>query len=244
MIRIAAIVPAYNEEKAITAVVDDINAVAREHQFNIDVIVVNDCSKDTTSEIISKLNCIALDLPINLGIGGAVQTGFKYAFENNYDYAIQIDGDGQHPANEIPKLIKEAIDKNYNIVIGSRFISKEGFQSSSLRRFGIQYFKRLNQILIGITINDSTSGLRLIDRQALEIVSEYYPDEYPEPEAIILYSLNGLKIGEVAVTMKARQGGISSIGTVSSIYYMFKVTLAIIYTFIRIKFSSSRLRPN
>jgi glycosyltransferase involved in cell wall biosynthesis len=233
---IAAIVPAYNEEKAIAAVVNSVNALILPQKMTIDVIVVNDCSEDATAEIISTLNCIALNLPINLGIGGAVQTGFKYAFENGYDYAIQIDGDGQHPSTEIPKLIDEAIEKNCDVVIGSRFISKEGFQSSAIRRFGINYFKFLNRLLVGTSINDSTSGFRLINKKALEIVSDYYPDEYPEPESIILYSLNNLKISEVAVTMKERQGGVSSIGTLASVYYMFKVTLAIFYTFIRIKF--------
>ena len=236
MTKIAAIVPAYNEEKAITAVVNDILQIAQSQNLSITVIVVNDCSVDTTSEIISKLNCVALNLPINLGIGGAVQTGFKYAFEKGFDYAIQIDGDGQHPASEISKLINAANENNFDVVIGSRFMSKEGFQSSAIRRFGINYFKWLNRFFAGITINDSTSGLRLINKKTLEIVSEYYPDEYPEPEAIILYSLNKLKIGEVAVNMKERQGGVSSIGAISSVYYMFKVTLAIIYTFIRIKF--------
>ncbi len=234
--KIAAIVPAYNEEKAITAVVNDILQTAQIQNLSITVVVVNDCSKDSTSEIISKLNCVALDLPINLGIGGAVQTGFKYAFENGFDFAIQIDGDGQHPASEIPKLINAIKENNLDVVIGSRFVSKEGFQSSLVRRMGINYFKWLNRFLVGVVVNDSTSGFRLINKKALEIVSEYYPDEYPEPEAIVLYSLNKLKIGEVPVNMKERQGGVSSIGTVSSVYYMFKVTLAIIYTFIRIKF--------
>ncbi len=234
--KIAAIVPAYNEEKAIAAVVDDILQVSNSQNLSITVVVVNDCSTDSTSSIISKLNCVALNLPVNLGIGGAVQTGFRYAFENDFDFAIQIDGDGQHPASEIPKLISAGKENNLDIVIGSRFISKEGFQSSAARRMGIHYFKWLNRILVGVTVNDSTSGFRLINRRALEIVSEYYPDEYPEPEAIILYSLNKLMIGEVPVNMKERQGGVSSIGFVSSIYYMFKVTLAIIYTLIRIKF--------
>lgn len=236
MIRIAAIIPAYNEEKAIAAVVADINRTAKEQQLLIDAIVVNDCSKDATSEVISKINCIALNLPVNLGIGGAVQTGFKYAFENGYDYAIQVDGDGQHPASEVPVILKKAQEENADVVVGSRFISKDGFQSSALRRFGINYFKWLNKILVGVTVNDSTSGFRLINKKVLSLVSEYYPDEYPEPEAIILYSLNNFKIVEVQVSMKERQGGVSSIGALSSVYYMFKVTLAIIYTFIRIKF--------
>ncbi len=234
--KIAAIVPAYNEEDAIAAVVNDILQEARSQNYSITVIVVNDCSGDSTTEIISKLNCVALNLPINLGIGGAVQTGFKYAFENGFDFAIQIDGDGQHPASEISKLVEAINEKKCDVIIGSRFISKEGFQSSMLRRFGINYFKWLNRFLVGVTVTDSTSGFRLINRKALEIVSEYYPDEYPEPEAIILFSLNKLKIGEVSVTMKERQGGVSSINAVSSIYYMFKVSLAIFYTFIRIKF--------
>jgi glycosyltransferase involved in cell wall biosynthesis len=236
MIKIVAIVPAYNEEMAIAAVVNDINELAKAQDFDITVVVVNDCSVDATFEIISELNCVALNLPVNLGIGGAVQTGFKYAFENGFDHAIQIDGDGQHPASEIPKLINAISEKKLDVVIGSRFMSKEGFQSSAVRRFGINYFKWLNRFLVGVTINDSTSGFRIINKKALEIVAENYPDEYPEPEAIILYSLNKLTIGEVSVSMKERQGGVSSIGAVSSVYYMFKVTLAIIYTFIRIKF--------
>lgn len=234
--KIAIIVPAYNEEKAISAVVEDMNTVAKEHGLNLSVVVVNDCSKDSTSKIISDLNCVAINLPVNLGIGGAVQTGFKYAFQNGFDYAVQADGDGQHPASEIPKLIKAALEKNADVVIGSRFIVNEGFQSSALRRFGINYFKKLNKMLVGVSVNDSTSGFRLINKKVLKVVSEYYPDEYPEPEAIILYSLSGFRIVEVPVTMKERQGGVSSIGGSSSVYYMFKVSLAIIYTFIRIRF--------
>ncbi|HEX8517514.1 MAG TPA: glycosyltransferase family 2 protein [Bacteroidia bacterium] len=233
--KIAIIVPAYNEEIAIAAVVHDMNTMAKENSFELDVVVVNDCSLDSTSEVISKLPCIALNLPINLGIGGAVQTGYKYAFKNGYDFAIQADGDGQHPASEIPKLIRAAANQNADVVIGSRFINKEGFQSSSLRRLGINYFKWLNKTLVGVKVTDSTSGLRLINKRVMAVVSEYYPDEYPEPEAIIMYSLNGFKITEVAVNMKERQGGVSSIGGASSVYYMFKVTLAILFTFIRIR---------
>ena len=168
MNHIAAIVPAYNEEKAITAVVNDILQTAQSQNLSITVIVVNDCSKDSTFEIISKLNCIALDLPVNLGIGGAVQTGFKYAFENGFDYAIQIDGDGQHPASEIPKLINAAKENNLDVVIGSRFISKEGFQSSAVRRMGINYFKWLNRFLVGVTVNEP--ALLVIENDPEEVV--------------------------------------------------------------------------
>ena len=231
--RIATIVPAYNEEKSIAGVVNELLRVGKENNLQLDVVVVNDCSTDTTGEIISKLNCIALNLPVNLGIGGAVQTGFKYAFESNYDLAVQVDGDGQHPADEIPKLVNAMQENGYDIVIGSRFIDKKGFQSSALRRGGISYFRRLNKMLTGIDVTDSTSGFRMLNRKALEVVQEYYPDEYPEPEAIVIYKKNNLRVGEVAVEMKQRQGGVSSIGFFASIYYMWKVTLGIVFTFIR-----------
>jgi len=236
--KFAIIVPAFNEERSIANVVNEINNVLLSNHYQADIIVVNDCSIDSTATLISNLKCISLNLPINLGIGGAVQTGFLFAFEHGYDFAIQIDGDGQHPADELPKLINAAIDNKFDVVIGSRFISKQGFQSSAMRRFGINYFKILNRMLVGVDILDSTSGFRLINRKALEIVCEYYPDEYPEPESIIMYSLANLRIGEVAVEMKERTNGVSSIGNVASVYYMFKVSLAILFTFVRIKFKS------
>ncbi len=236
--KFAIIVPAFNEERSIANVVNEINNVLLSNHYQADIIVVNDCSIDSTATLISNLNCISLNLPINLGIGGAVQTGFLFAFEHGYDFAIQMDGDGQHPAEELPKLINAALDNKFDVVIGSRSISKQGFQSSAMRRFGINYFKRLNRILVGVDILDSTSGFRLINRKALEIVCEYYPDEYPEPESIIMYSLANLRIGEVAVEMKERTNGVSSIGNVASVYYMFKVSLAILFTFVRIKFKS------
>jgi len=236
MLKIAAIIPAYNEEKSITEVVNSINAIDGGDLFSITPVVINDCSTDSTEQIIAGLKCTSLNLPVNLGIGGAVQSGFKFAFENSYDYAVQIDGDGQHPAHEVSMLLQAAIKNNADVVIGSRFIDKKGYQSSTIRRFGINYFKHLNKWLVGVKVTDSTSGFRLINKKVLNVVNEYYPDEYPEPEAIILYALNHFKIIEVPVTMRERQGGISSIGFFSSIYYMFKVSLAIIYTFIRLKF--------
>lgn len=235
MTRIAAVVPAYNEEAAITAVVNDIRAMAQASGLHIDVVVVNDCSTDNTAAIIDKLDCIPLHLPINLGIGGAVQTGYKYAYVNGYSYAVQVDGDGQHPAEEIPHLLKLSQQNSFDVAIGSRFISKQGFQSTVMRRTGIVYFRRLNRMLTGLDITDSTSGFRMLNRKALEVVSEYYPDEYPEPEAIVLYAKHGLKVGEVPVMMKERQGGVSSINTFGALYYMLKVSLAIFFTFIRLK---------
>lgn len=236
MPKLAVVVPAYNEEESISLVVNELNLVAKTNKLDMVVVVVNDCSTDSTSGRLSSLDCIALNLPVNLGIGGAVQTGFKYALQNGYDFAFQVDGDGQHPAEELPKLIQAQRENGWNITIGSRFIEKTGFQSSSLRRTGINYFKQLIRILTGIRITDSTSGFRMIDRKALEIVCDYYPDEYPEPEAIILYARNRLKIGETPVNMRERQGGVSSIGNRASVYYMFKVTLSVIFTFIKINY--------
>lgn len=235
MKRIAIVVPAYNEEASIENVVNNIHAIAKKYNLLLQPVVINDCSKDTTGKIIAELNCVAINLPINLGIGGAVQTGYKYAFQNGFDYAIQTDGDGQHPAEEIPNMLKVLEEQGLDVVVGSRFITKEGYQSSFMRRLGIQYFMFLNRVLIGLKITDNTSGFRLINRKALAIVSDYYPDEYPEPEAIILYHKRGLKIGEVPVVMLERQGGQSSISSSHSIYYMFKVSLAIIFTFIRLR---------
>jgi len=233
--KIAVIVPAYNEEKAIAGVVNDINALAQGTDFRLDVIVVNDCSYDKTAEIASQMNCVLLNLPVNIGIGGAVQTGFIYAYENGYDFAIQVDGDGQHPPAEIPKLINAISEKGVDIVIGSRFIEKTGFLSTFSRRMGIYFFRYLIKLFCGEIITDSTSGFRIINKKTLAIVSEYYPDEFPEPESIILYSRHNLKIGEMAVVMRERQGGQSSIVAFTSLYYMVKVSIAIFFTFIKFK---------
>ncbi len=236
MDKIAVIIPAYNEEASIAAVVADVHQASKEAGVHYWPVVVNDCSKDRTGQIISELPCTALQLPINLGIGGAVQTGFKFALLNGYTHAVQVDGDGQHPPVELLKMYNYMNASGNDVVIGSRFLEGKGFQSSAMRRFGIKYFMRLNKLLVGVTINDSTSGLRMLNQNALKVVSKDYPDEYPEPEAVILYVKNGLKIGEVQVEMRERQGGVSSIDGVRSVYYMAKVTIAILYTYIRLTF--------
>ena len=233
MHRIAVVIPAFNEEKAITAVVHEIHDAAAATGLSLTPVVVNDCSLDNTGQVISLLDCVALQLPVNLGIGGAVQTGFKYAWRNGYTHAVQVDGDGQHPPGEIIKLYDKMEKGEYDVMIGSRFIEYQGFQSSVIRRTGINYFRYLNQLLVGAKVYDSTSGFRMLNRKALAIVVEDYPDEYPEPEAIVLYSKHHLKIGEAPVQMRERQGGVSSIGSFSAVYYMFKVTIAIFFTFLR-----------
>ena len=232
--KLAVIIPAFNEEQSITNVVKSINKL-HINNFTITAIVINDCSSDSTLKIISQLNCIALNLPVNLGIGGAMQTGYRYASENKFDYAIQVDGDGQHPANQINILIEEILKGEYNLVIGSRFIDNKGFQSSGLRRLGINFLRNWIRLFSGITIYDNTSGFRLMDRKLIELVSYNYPDEYPEPESLIMFSKKGYKIKEVAVEMQERQGGESSIKAFDQLYYMLKVSLAIVYTYIRTK---------
>ncbi len=236
MFKVALIIPCYNESASIGGVIAEIRALPPSKDFSIMPIVINDCSTDNTLEIIEQLKVNYLSLPVNLGIGGAVQTGFKYAREHHFDMAIQLDGDGQHPVTEIRALLEPIIRQEADVVIGSRFLKKEGYQSTWFRRFGINYFKGLNGLLTGFHITDSTSGFRALNRKALELVAGYYPDEYPEPEAIILYRMSGLRIHEIPVSMRRRQGGTSSIHSYKSMYYMVKVRLAIIFIYLRLRF--------
>ena len=174
-----------------------------------------------------------MDLPINLGIGGAVQTGYKYAWENGYDMAVQVDGDGQHDP-EFLELMAEYLETHQvDMVIGSRFIEKQGFQSSGMRRVGIRFFSGLIRLMTGKTITDPTSGLRMAGRNVIELFSKDYPRDYPEPESVVAILRKGLKVAEVPVIMREREGGVSSISMKKSVYYMVKVTLAILIERIR-----------
>lgn len=222
--KILIIIPAYNEEKNIIDVVNNI----KKYCPNVDYIIINDCSKDKTKAVIEENGFNYISLPVNMGIGGGVQTGYKYAVENDYDIAIQIDGDGQHDPKYINKLIQPIIDGEANMTIGSRFIEKEGFQTSFMRRVGINFLKVLIRVCCGVTINDATSGFRASDKELTKRFSEVYAQDYPEPEAIIDSVVNGFKIKEVPVIMHERQEGQSSINAFKSVYYMIKVSLAII----------------
>jgi glycosyltransferase involved in cell wall biosynthesis len=239
-LKIAIIIPCFNEQDNVVSLFHEINSISIPNDYVLFPIFINDCSTDQTKEILKTNQIPHLNLAVNLGIGGAVQTGFKYAKKNNFDIAIQMDGDGQHPPSELFKIIEPLIHNQADVVIGSRYLTKEGFQSTRLRRTGINYFKWLNKKLSGLTIHDSTSGYRAYNKKALEVVCNYYPDEYPEPEAIILFALHKLMVKEVPVTMRERQGGVSSIKTYKTIYYMFKVTLGIIFLYIRLKFNGKR----
>ena len=218
------IIPAFNEEKSIKKVVNNII----ENYPQYDYIVVSDGSKDNTAKICRDNQYTYLELPINLGIGGAVQAGYKYALRNEYDIAIQIDGDGQHDVSQIAKVIAPLQQGSADIAIGSRFVEKEGFQSSSMRRFGIRFLSILIYLCTGRKILDVTSGYRAVNRKFIQIYAESYPSDYPEPEAIVVAVMHRGRIQEVPVIMKERSSGTSSIHAWKSVYYMVKVTLAII----------------
>lgn len=218
------IIPAYNESENIEKTVENIKANAPD----FDYVVINDCSTDNTLDILKSHNYNYVSLPINLGIGGAVQTGYKYAKEFDYDVAVQVDGDGQHDPVFLNYMADYLQKYELDMVIGSRFIDKEGFQSSFMRRVGINYFTGLIRLLTGKKITDPTSGLRMAGKKVINLFADNYPVDYPEPETAVTAINNGMKIEEIPVIMKERQGGVSSITLKKSVYYMVKVTLAII----------------
>lgn len=218
------IIPAYNESENIKNTVQTL--MEKAPQF--DYVVVNDHSKDDTLKILQENHINYINLPTNLGIGGAVQTGYQYAYENGYDMAVQVDGDGQHDPAYLNQLVETMQKEDADMVIGSRFINKEGFQSSFARRVGINYFSHLIKQLTGKTITDPTSGFRLANRRVIALFAQDYPRDYPEPESIVALLKRGLKVVEAPVVMKERQGGQSSIRLQNSIYYMIKVTIAIL----------------
>lgn len=218
------IIPAFNESGSIVDTVEDIRKNAPE----FDYIVINDCSKDKTAQICKRNDIKVLDLPINLGIGGAVQTGYAYAYRNQYDIAVQFDGDGQHDACFLETMAEALASRNADMVIGSRFIEYQGYQSSGLRRVGIKIFSFLTKVLFGKKITDATSGMRMCNRKVIELFVEDYPRDYPEPETVCRLLRKKCKVIEVPVQMRRRSAGTSSISFRKSVYYMIKVTLAVL----------------
>ncbi len=233
--RILVIVPAYNEELNIGKVVRSIKDTFLQDLVQNDVMVVNDGSKDSTKQEAEKSGSMVLDLPFNLGIGGAVQSGFRFAFEHGYDIAIQIDGDGQHDPAYINEIIQPILNNEADVVIGSRFLKtvKNGFRSTLMRRFGIKIFYFVNTIAIGQKITDNTSGFRAYNKKAIQYLKDHYPVDYPEPEAVVMLGKKKFRIREIPVIMKERAGGTSSITTVKSVYYMIKVLLAIFINLVK-----------
>lgn len=228
--KILIVIPAFNEQQDILNVIGDV----RQHVPDSDILVVNDCSTDETSLRARRASGVmVVDLPCNLGIGGAVQTGFKFAQEHGYQYMAQVDGDGQHISGEVSKLLQTMERTNCDMVIGSRFLDVDSFRTSWARRMGIRIFYYLFQLLIQLKITDSTSGFRLYNRKSIALLAHYYPDDYPEPDAIILLHKHGLRICEVGVAMRPREHGESSITPLKSPYYMAKVMLSIVFSYTR-----------
>lgn len=218
------IIPSYNEAESLPDLIADIEKTLPD----FDYVVVNDGSSDETKKIAGEEQWNILHLPINSGIGVTVQTGYRYALENDYDIAIQIDGDGQHDIRYLPEIVRPIEDKTADVVIGSRFVEKEGFQSSGARRIGIKLLSALIFVLTGVKIKDVTSGYRAVNRKFIRIFSDDYSKDYPEPEAIVTAKMYKGHILEMPVVMKEREHGNSSITLRKSVYYMLKVSLAIL----------------
>lgn len=221
--KILIIVPAYNEEKSMPGVIDDI----RSHVPDADIIVVNDGSRDGTEMVARDLGVTVLALPFNLGIGGAMQTGYLYAEQNGYDVAVQFDGDGQHVAVEIGSLLTHLQQGRANIVVGSRFLKPGEYRSPFFRRIGIWIFSTVLSVILGMKITDTTSGFRAVDRRAIKFFARAYPEDYPEVESLVLLHRAGMTIEEISVQMRDRTEGCSSITPIRSAYYMIKVLLAV-----------------
>lgn len=223
------IIPAYNESANIEKTVRDIEENAK----GFDYVIINDCSTDNTREICEAKGFNIVNLPINLGIGGAVQTGYQYAVRYGYELAVQVDGDGQHDPHFLKQMADYMENHDVDMVIGSRFIEKEGFQSSFMRRVGITYFTVLIKLCTGKKITDPTSGLRMAGCRVIRMFADSYPKDYPEPESVVSALRKGCVVQEIPVVMRARQGGESSITMKKSVYYMIKVTIAILMEVMR-----------
>ncbi|HVU79685.1 MAG TPA: glycosyltransferase family 2 protein [Gaiellaceae bacterium] len=219
-----AIVPAYNERGAIGGVIEEIRAF----DPSFDVLVVDDASHDGTADVARSHGAIVVTLPFNLGIGGAVQTGFRYAAQNGYDLAARIDGDGQHDPGELRELVDAVSSGRADICVGSRFAGADGYRSSRSRRVGIRILAGTVSMLTHQRVTDTTSGFQVLDRKAIELFAADYPHDYPEVEAAVMLHKHRLRMMEVPVRMRERAAGRSSIRGFQTVYYMAKVMLAIL----------------
>lgn len=224
MIKSIVIIPAYNEDQNIETVVESIKKYAND----FDYVIINDHSNDETEKICIEKGYHCISLPINLGIGGAVQTGYIYAAKNAYDIAVQFDGDGQHNAEFLSEMRDRLLKESADMIIGSRFLQSEGFKSSLLRRIGIKWFNSLIHVKTGQRITDPTSGMRMVNRRVIEHFAKEYPTDYPEPESVVKLLKNKYKVIEIPVIMNKRTNGKSSISPMKAVYYMIKVSIAII----------------
>jgi glycosyltransferase involved in cell wall biosynthesis len=222
-VRRIAIVPAFNEQESVTQVIEEIRAF----DPDFDIVVIDDGSIDATSAAAAGLGAHVVRLPFNLGIGGAVQTGFRYAFENGFAIAVRVDGDGQHDPAQLGVLLAPVLADEADIVVGSRFATDGGYRSSRSRRLGITLLARTLSAIVGRRVTDPTSGFQALNRRAIALFAADYPHDYPEVEAALMVHKHRLRMTEVPVQMRERTAGQSSIGALASVYYMVKVLLAL-----------------
>lgn len=229
--RVLLIIPAYNEEHALPELLGEIRALS-----NVDAelqpVVIDDGSTDATARVAEQHGARVLRMCKNLGIGGAVQSGIRLAYREGFDFAAQIDGDGQHPPAELAKLV--GVSKDADLVVGYR----DKGPTTLLRRIGSWWLRAVLRVTTGVRCNDPTSGFRLYGPRALALFDSEYPYDYPEPEALAIARARGLRVNEVQVTMRERRGGQSSIGGFAAVYYVFKVTIAVVFAYVR-----ARLKP-
>jgi hypothetical protein len=224
VVRLLAILPAWNEERSLPAVLAAIRAAVP----SADLCVVDDGSTDATARVAAAHGATVLRIPVNLGIGGAVQAGYLHALEQGHDVAVQIDADGQHDPAWLDALLAPLRAGAADVVIGSRFLERAGFQSTLVRRAGIRYLAWFLRLRCGARVTDPTSGFRAAGRRAIALFARNYPSDYPEPEAIALATRAGLRVAEVPVKMAERAHGSSSITAARTLYYLVKVSLALL----------------
>lgn len=227
--RLLVIIPAYNEEASLAKVIGDVWTAVPEAE----IVVINDGSYDRTPQVARSAGAHVVNLPYNLGIGAAMQTGFMFADENGFDYAVQVDGDGQHDPREIAVILEPVMRGEADVVIGSRYIEDRGYVTPKARRMGIIILAHYISLLTRRKATDTTSGFRASNRRVIELCARYYPSDYPEPESLVLFRQMGFTVQERPVTMNARYGGISSITPLRSANYMVKVMLAILVLLLR-----------
>jgi glycosyltransferase involved in cell wall biosynthesis len=228
-LKILIIIPAYNEEASLPGVIRDLQV----HCPEADLLVVNDGSHDGTARVAADLGVKFLNLSFNLGIGGAMQAGYMYAEKKEYDVAVQFDGDGQHRAEEIKKLLQPIVNDRVDLVIGSRFLHSTDYKAPVMRLIGIRFFSLILSCILETPVTDTTSGFRAANKKIIEFFSRFYPQDYPEVEALVLVHKRGLRAAEVPVSMGERTGGSTSITVVQSVYYIVKVLLAVFIDLIK-----------
>lgn len=237
-LRVLFILPAFNEVGSVARVVDNLRA----NMPRAGIVVIDDGSTDGTAGAVPG-HAVCLRLPFNLGIGGAVQTGYRYAFQNGYDIAIQVDADGQHPADQVPLLLETMKRENADLVIGTRFYPGGTYRQSPSRMTGIVILRNLIRVLTGVRVSDCTSGFRAANRRVIEAFAHWYPEDYPEPEVSLLVIRHGFKLVEQPVHMDQRTTGTTSISTFAGVLYVIKVGAALLLDMVRSPWPIRRATP-